>query len=194
MALSASSQVYVPVAFSQAPLLLANAGIDVLICSGDTATLGGNPAGSGGTPAFTYFWSTPSSITASNISNPGGFPSATSSYILTVTDSRGCTAFDTIVVSVEACTGIHDVSFPFAVALFPNPNDGNFTIHFEGIGSLIPVSVTITNTIGQVVEKREITPFSGPRNEIFNLQFSRGTYMVEIVSGKTREIQKIVIR
>ena len=191
---TARAQVYVAVGFSQPPLLLANAGIDGIICEGDTLGIGGNPAGSGGTPSFNYFWSTSTSITASNIANPGAFPSATASYILTVTDARGCTASDTVLVTVDTCVGIYDQAFPIGVSVFPNPSEGKFTLRFEGAVKGNPITININNSIGQLILSRELEMHSGTGEEVFNLPPVRGTYYVEILNGTTREVRKITIQ
>ncbi|MCX6288002.1 MAG: T9SS type A sorting domain-containing protein [Bacteroidetes bacterium] len=88
--------------------LYADAGRDTTISCGDTTTLGGNPSAWGGipflnNPYYKYSWSSIPSGFTSSVSNPIIHPNASTSYILTVTDSVNQIARDTVVVSVHGC-------------------------------------------------------------------------------------------
>lgn len=72
----------------------ANAGNDVTICNGQTTQLNA----SGG---ITYAWSPSGGLSATNISNPVASPTATTTYVVTVTNSVGCTATDDVIVTVS---------------------------------------------------------------------------------------------
>lgn len=61
--------------------MIADAGINQVICAGDTVQLGGNPTG----PAdVTYQWSNSSSLDSSTIANPLAFPVTTTTYEVVV--------------------------------------------------------------------------------------------------------------
>jgi hypothetical protein len=85
------------------PAPVANAGSDKALCGGlgTTVTIGGNPAGSGGTGTLTYSWSPSSALSNPAIANPIASPGATTTYVLTVTDTRNCTDKDTVIVAVN---------------------------------------------------------------------------------------------
>ncbi len=70
------------------------AGNDVTVCQGDTVQL----STSGGT---TYVWSPAASLDNPNSSSTNAFPSATTTYIVNVTDASGCQGADTITVFVS---------------------------------------------------------------------------------------------
>lgn len=72
----------------------ANAGPDKIICTGDIASL----TGSGG---VRYLWSPAVSLSDSAVSNPSAFPDSTTTYTLTVFDSRGCLDTDEVTVFVN---------------------------------------------------------------------------------------------
>ena len=76
------------------PLTLANAGIDVAICIGDTAQL----SASGG---VSYLWQPTNLVSDSLIFNPLAFPTVTTDFVVNVTDNNGCNASDTVVVTVN---------------------------------------------------------------------------------------------
>ncbi len=72
----------------------ANAGPDQSICIGLSANLNA----SGGT---SYVWGPGTGLNNSTISNPVADPTTTTSYIVTVTDVNGCSAKDTMVLTVN---------------------------------------------------------------------------------------------
>jgi len=76
------------------PKPTANAGTDQAICAGSAASL--SASATGGTAPYTYAWSS-GAATANTSVNPG----ATTTYIVTATDSKGCTATDQVIVTVN---------------------------------------------------------------------------------------------
>jgi len=83
------------------PAVTANAGPDTSICAGFSVKIGGSPTGSGGTGALTYAWAPGTGLSAVNISNPTASPASLTSYVVTVTDSKGCSASSSTSVSVN---------------------------------------------------------------------------------------------
>ncbi|WP_158069943.1 PKD domain-containing protein [Cnuella takakiae] len=78
------------------PYPIAQVSADTLICYGTTAQLRGNIVGA----AFT--WSPATSLQNANTLNPIASPAATTAYVLTATDNRGCPkpVSDTVIVQV----------------------------------------------------------------------------------------------
>jgi PKD repeat protein len=76
------------------PAPLADAGSNVTICDGASATLNA----SGG---ISYNWIPAGSLSSSTISNPVASPASTTTYTVTVTDAIGCSATDAVTVSVN---------------------------------------------------------------------------------------------
>lgn len=70
-----------------------NTGNDTVICEGDTIQL----QASGG---IYYAWSPASSLSDSTVSNPFAFPTATTQYSVTTTDTNGCSNKDSILITV----------------------------------------------------------------------------------------------
>lgn len=86
---------------SYSQTLIADAGLDSLICSGSSMVLGGFPAASGGTPSYNYNWTPTTGLNSSTIPNPVASPTSTTTYLLTVTDTLGDTATAYVVVMVS---------------------------------------------------------------------------------------------
>jgi len=80
------------------PLPVANAGGNQSICFGDSITIGGNPTGP---PAVTYLWSPAATLDSSNVANPVAFPTITTQYSVTVTDTIGCSDVELVTITVN---------------------------------------------------------------------------------------------
>ncbi|MGL5889738.1 MAG: hypothetical protein ACRC3B_07630, partial [Bacteroidia bacterium] len=78
----------------------ADAGLPGTFCDTGILLLGGSPAGTG-TGSLTYNWTPAAGLDNPAIANPTATTVATTSYVLTVTDSLGCSASDTVVVGVS---------------------------------------------------------------------------------------------
>lgn len=78
----------------------ADAGMNSSVSAGNSATIGGSPAATGGTTPYTYSWSPSGSLSNASNPNPTANPSSTTTYSLTVTDAKGCTNTDNVTVTV----------------------------------------------------------------------------------------------
>jgi len=76
------------------PAVIADAGSNTSICTGNNTTLGA----SGGT---VYAWTPTTSISDSTIFNPVASPTTTTTYTVIVTDASGCVSSDSVVVTVN---------------------------------------------------------------------------------------------
>ncbi|MBL7891815.1 MAG: hypothetical protein JNL63_04240, partial [Bacteroidia bacterium] len=76
-----------------APLPVANAGPDIILCGG-TAQLNGTGGG-------IYTWSPPTFLSSTTIPNPTTTPTSTIDYELLVTDKNGCKDIDSVKVTVN---------------------------------------------------------------------------------------------
>jgi hypothetical protein len=83
--------------------LMAHAGGDTTISTGNDVVLGGNPTATGGTPPYIYFW-TGISLSCDTCPNPvsQNLPEGSYTYTVTVMDSLGALATDNVIVFVNA--------------------------------------------------------------------------------------------
>lgn len=84
------------ITIKEVPYPQVNAGLDTNICYGKTTTLNAT------TDAPNFTWFPPTGLVRANTLSPTASPTATTSYVLTVTDTKGCPkpASDTVVVKV----------------------------------------------------------------------------------------------
>ena len=81
-----------------------DAGIDLTICNRDTITIGGAPTSTD--PLATYLWNNAASLDDPTLANPRAFPNDTTSFIVTVTDTLGCSSMDTMIVNVNPLANV----------------------------------------------------------------------------------------
>ena len=73
-----------------------DAGNDVQICTGDTIQLNANAFG-----AISYNWTPSTGLSDNFIASPLAYPTVTTTYIVSASNTLGCVDFDTIVVTVN---------------------------------------------------------------------------------------------
>ena len=86
------------------PELFANAGTNNTICYGTNHSgfqIGGSPTALGGNPTYTYNWSSTPSGFASTTANPMINPTISTTYTITVSDIKGCSASSSIQINVR---------------------------------------------------------------------------------------------
>lgn len=83
------------------PVPSADAGPDRVACPGEAVRLGGSPTATGGTPPYQYVWEPATGLDNPASANPTARLESAQQYVVTVTDARGCRAWDTVTVVVR---------------------------------------------------------------------------------------------
>ena len=86
---------------NQPDSLMADAGNDIYVSSGNSDVIGGLPAASGGMLPYSYSWMPGTFLNDSLIANPAVMPLYDMIYVLTVLDNNNCTATDTVFVNTD---------------------------------------------------------------------------------------------
>lgn len=139
---------------------------------------------SGGVPPYTYSW------------NPGGATTDTikglhgpRSFCCTITDSHGCNpSSDTICVIVISDAGIGNISNASSINIYPDPNNGHFTV----AGVMEGQRIEVYDYMGQKVS----SVMAGNNSALqFNIaDRSNGIYLIRILNtdGSLVKEMKIV--
>ena len=155
--------------------------------SATDATLNGASDGmatvtvSGEQGTVTYAWSN-AETTASITGLVAG------SYTVTVTDdaTADCNVVDTVTVGEPQSIG--ELNNSIEMTLYPNPNNGNFSVSISEVGNY---NVVIRNVIGQSIYRNLI---NGTITEVKLQNVESGIYLVTIQSDGFERTEKLVIK
>lgn len=120
---------------------------------------------SGGMPPYTYMWS--NGATSTSITGE-----CAGTYCCTVTDADGCS--DSVCVSIMSTQGIQNITNSSGIKIYPDPNDGHFSITGVKHGQVVEVY----NSMGQM-----LTSTVAGDNKTMNFNISdkaSGIYLVKI--------------
>lgn len=157
----------VTVTVNPLPVLSISSAMDTL-CAADAPTmLSATPAG--GT------WSGPG--VAAVTFDPAQANIGTNSVVYSYTDANGCSAADSLSLYVDICLGLSPGANS-AFTLFPNPNNGTFTITSSGDNVLFE----ILNVNGEVVKAFR----SNATVQTFDLDLPAGIYFLRAEESTTR--------
>jgi hypothetical protein len=118
----------------------------------------------GATGPYTYSWD--NNATTQDLNNIDG-----GTYVVTITDSLGCTYSDSIVVNSIVGLDIQDLN---AAQVFPNPSNGDFFIAGPAL-----TSITLYNQFGQKVNAAFSTIGEG-KYQVLTTQLANGSYILEL--------------
>jgi hypothetical protein len=189
------AQVYVQHSLNQAAMLTASAGSDLLVCEGQPANLGGNPSAVGGTGPYTYNWTPPTGLNNPNAANPVATLNTSTTFIVQVSDQLGCVAFDTLSVMVDTCVGVDPMLGVDAFEVFPNPNNGQFSVSVKLRNSFEQVDLQVMDVEGRPVYQKRIPQPARQITEQISLSgLSRGTYFIRLEADGQQLSRKMILR
>ncbi len=147
---------------------------NTLLCAGETATLSV-------TGAASYTWST-----TDNTPDIVVTPTVQTTYTVDAIDANGCNNTITITQDVSLCTGIVTLSGIEAalISVYPNPNNGLFTIDLNSISQVI-----LTNVLGQDVLTE--TMEAGTHSIDIHNQ-PAGIYFVKVLLNGKQHVIKLI--
>jgi hypothetical protein len=116
-------------------VLIVHASSDTTICKGSSSVIHSNVVG--GMPGFVYSWNN----SAGNSPYVTVSPADTTEYIVTITDSAGCSGKDTVIINVPA-----QVSDSVASFMPCDPNHPNGQIQIYATGGIAPYQYAINNS------------------------------------------------
>jgi hypothetical protein len=91
-------------------------------------------------------------------------------------------------VNIQAPLGIED-TFENTIGLYPNPNQGSFTVYLNDKQNNDTVSIEVFNSLGQVVY--QVTSNLAKMN--ISLNQAQGMYYVKVATGNQSAVKKIII-
>jgi hypothetical protein len=155
------------------PIIVQNGG-DLQVSNGPFATYqwfrNGNPVPGENGPTFT--------------------PSTSGNYYVQVTDVNGCTANSS---NIEfTATGTGDENDLFSLNIYPNPNNGQFTIEAD-LGTSTDVTLVVKDVLGRELMQPERIETTTTFRRSFDIShLSNGVYYVHIIGSEGFTVKSVV--
>jgi len=189
------AQTYISVNVNQPATLQADAGLGTTMCVGNSVLIGGSPSATNGTAPYTYSWSPVIGLSDASIANPTASPAATTPYSLIVTDFNGCTHNDFVTVTVDPCAGIAENTSSLYMNIFPNPNNGIFTVALEGQKGTEQFNIQVMSTSGQIVYTEMVITINMKYEKQINISdCANGIYFVKVQGNGNYITKKIFVK
>jgi PKD repeat protein len=150
-----------------------------LINEGDSSQLTAFVTGGDGN--YTYLWEPAETLDNPAICCPIATPiQEETTYKVTVTDGQGNTVSGEVTVTIKDLSLVEDGFLP---SVYPNPNNGTFTINARG-----EFTYRLFNSIGQQVMSGQ----GHDQTRIDASELDRGVYFLQLTAGGT-QTEKVVI-
>ena len=166
-----------------------NLGADTNLCPNQSITL---DAGAGN---YSYAWSTGDNTQQVTLDTNSLGGNGTYNIVVTVTDTiSGCASIDTIVVDFSPCSGINALANNVNVNVYPNPNNGQFTLNVNTT-DVNELSIKVVNLQGQEVYNRNNFDNLNTVNEQIDLSNNaNGIYFVIVTTDKGIVTHKMIVQ
>lgn len=163
-------------------------GQDISVCHSDTLTLSVTPGYN------SYLWSTGEVTNAISLDS-SSLGMGTHVVWVTVADSMGCTATDSINVTFQNCVGIHEFVSEGDITIYPNPTKGLFNLDIKGLKDE-SIQVCIYNFSGQKVVCKDIgRTFQNGYHKTFDLShLPAGVYLLKLTGASINRVERIIIQ
>ncbi|MEP6646105.1 MAG: T9SS type A sorting domain-containing protein [Saprospiraceae bacterium] len=137
-----------------------------------------------GNPGSSFMWNT--GETSQSIT-----PDSSNWYSVTVTDIHGCKSIDSI--HVDLITGIATLSETNHLRVYPNPNNGSFTLSGD-ISTPETLSLKVYNSFGQVVYTSGNEDVSGLFSKVIHMEKPvPGMYYIFVNLGTQTYSVKVIV-
>lgn len=142
---------------------------------------------SGGKEPYIYAWSD-----SKNQNTRTAFNLGAGTYNVTVTDANGCSI---VVGNVKVnVVSSNDFQLNGKITLYPNPNDGHFTLQYELKQTLQQLDIQLVNVLGQTVFQESLLHSQQGEKHFDFSDLPKGIYWMKLTGDKRKgKILKLII-
>ncbi|MDX2247649.1 MAG: T9SS type A sorting domain-containing protein [Bacteroidia bacterium] len=159
---------------------------------------------SGGTAPYTLAWTGPKGF-SDNTNTLFIFGLCGGTYYVQITDSKGCVFVDSAVVGtvgngvncvVDTATDAIDHELAAGInsmSLFPNPNNGSFTLSLE-LQNRDHINVQVIDLNGKIIATKNTENVLFVEEDFHIAGIASGIYLVKVTTSRGYATQKLIIR
>ncbi len=148
---------------------------NTIICNGESTILTANGA-------ITYSWNTGATSPSIAVS-----PSVTSPYF--VVANSNCSLHNSVTVNVDQCTEISEEDNDSEISIFPNPNNGKFTITLNSVSPT--TELILYSLVGLQIWQSHLVSTT---TEVVLNELGSGMYFLKVVDDKKTLLSRKIIK
>jgi len=124
-----------------------------------------------------------------------GFGLGTHQIQLTVEDSLGCFGSDTVIITIDNCTGIEEAfSDNFQIKVYPNPTNSDILVNMKG-NNIDKINLNIFNSSGKLIKSEGLRLNTGELTHRIDMsKYAKGIYILQINTDYFSKSLKIVLQ
>lgn len=138
---------------------------------------------------ITYTWTLNGSPIAGN--DPFVFLQGDGTYAVTVDAGNGCIITDEFIHDTSGLTD--GTPEAVLVAVYPVPNDGQFSVVAEGLASAF-VEMELLDMAGRSLHQQRWVVVAGRLNEAVSVSIPAGSYLLRLVDGQRTHVSRLIVR
>jgi hypothetical protein len=163
-------------------------GEDTDVCMNSSITL------DAGNEGATYLWSTGETTQTIEVDSTGMDENNNRNISVVVTDAHSCSAEDDIVIHFIDCSGIDENTSLSGISIFPNPNNGRFTIRMN-VSEEQDMTVDLLSITGKIVYTEKMHVDKGNFSKTWNIQhLNNQMYYLRMSSDRGTVIKKLIVK
>jgi hypothetical protein len=170
------------------PSPVLNLTVDTTLCANLVLNLSANAQGTA-----SYLWSPGGQTTPTITIDTTGIGIGNRVFTLTATGSNNCKTIASSTVNFKDCTGIEEWVGNVSFTVYPNPNDGRFSIDFASRNKET-IHMRVIDEKGGLVYQQNDIPVNGSTTKLFSLKnISQGSYLLILENNRSQVIRKLLI-
>jgi hypothetical protein len=167
------------------PLPVVNLGADTTIKWSWALTL------DAGNPNAAWTWSTGATTQTETFDSTNLTNSAANTVYVDVVEN-GCASSDTIVITVMDDVSINGSLNNVDMSIFPNPNNGQYTMTIDGVNG--EINMEVIDIAGQVVYRERLEATANFSAQFDMSTLAKGVYYIKLTNNDGVKTQKLIIK
>jgi PKD repeat protein len=145
------------------------------------------------TPNATYLWTPSGATTPTYVVSYPEYDYGAHHFTVTVSTPDGCVTIKNFDTFFDVCAGIQEKSAGVEASVYPNPNNGTFTLEMNS-SKVISADLKIMNTLGSTVYEEPAVTINGKVLKSISLELKSGIYFLVLENGDKKVVQKLFVK